>query len=64
MAEAVAHGADVNTINEEDENKSPLIQAVMGVRLTRTCALLSVWGKIKDIRGAFSRSTLYTGRGA
>lgn len=34
MAEALAHGADVNWVNDEDENKTPLIQAVMGVRLT------------------------------
>lgn len=31
MAEALAHGADVNMMNEEDEGKSPLIQAVIGV---------------------------------
>ncbi|MGH0173016.1 UNVERIFIED_CONTAM: hypothetical protein FKN15_066933 [Acipenser sinensis] len=30
MAEALAHGADVNWINDEDENKTPLIQAVTG----------------------------------
>lgn len=34
MAEALAHGADVNSVNEEDESKSPLIQAVTGVRLS------------------------------
>lgn len=31
MAEALAHGADVNSVNEEDEGKTPLIQAVIGV---------------------------------
>lgn len=31
MAEALAHGADVNSANDEDEGKSPLIQAVIGV---------------------------------
>lgn len=31
MAEALAHGADVNSINDEDEGKTPLIQAVIGV---------------------------------
>lgn len=31
MAEALAHGADVNLVNDEDEGKTPLIQAVMGV---------------------------------
>ncbi|XP_043081207.1 arf-GAP with coiled-coil, ANK repeat and PH domain-containing protein 3 isoform X1 [Puntigrus tetrazona] len=30
MAEALAHGADVNSVNEEDEGKSPLVQAVIG----------------------------------
>uniref|UniRef100_A0A3Q0SF90 Arf-GAP with coiled-coil, ANK repeat and PH domain-containing protein n=1 Tax=Amphilophus citrinellus TaxID=61819 RepID=A0A3Q0SF90_AMPCI len=30
MAEALAHGADVNLVNEEDEGKTPLIQAVIG----------------------------------
>ena len=31
MAEALAHGADVNLVNDEDEGKTPLIQAVIGV---------------------------------
>lgn len=31
MAEALAHGADVNMVNDEDEGKTPLIQAVTGV---------------------------------
>ncbi|KFQ93780.1 Arf-GAP with coiled-coil, ANK repeat and PH domain-containing protein 3, partial [Nipponia nippon] len=30
MAEALAHGAEINWVNDEDENKTPLIQAVMG----------------------------------
>uniref|UniRef100_A0A3Q3IFU1 Arf-GAP with coiled-coil, ANK repeat and PH domain-containing protein n=1 Tax=Monopterus albus TaxID=43700 RepID=A0A3Q3IFU1_MONAL len=30
MAEALAHGADVNMVNDEDEGKTPLIQAVIG----------------------------------
>lgn len=33
MAEALAHGADVNATNDEDESKSSLIQAVIGVSL-------------------------------
>ncbi|KFO73113.1 Arf-GAP with coiled-coil, ANK repeat and PH domain-containing protein 3, partial [Cuculus canorus] len=33
MAEALAHGAEINWVNDEDENKTPLIQAVMGVLL-------------------------------
>lgn len=35
MAEALAHGADVHTASEEEEGKTPLIQAVMGVREPR-----------------------------
>lgn len=31
MAEALAHGADVHAASEEDEGKTPLIQAVIGV---------------------------------
>ncbi|XP_041655101.1 arf-GAP with coiled-coil, ANK repeat and PH domain-containing protein 3-like isoform X2 [Cheilinus undulatus] len=30
MAEALAHGADVNSVNDDDEGKTPLIQAVIG----------------------------------
>ncbi|XP_029478305.1 arf-GAP with coiled-coil, ANK repeat and PH domain-containing protein 3 isoform X1 [Oncorhynchus nerka] len=30
MAEALAHGAEVNSVNDEDDGKSPLIQAVIG----------------------------------
>lgn len=39
MAEALAHGANVNLINDEDEEKTPLIQAVVGVSpdLTFVC---------------------------
>ena len=40
MAEALAHGADVNAASGEDEGKTPLIQAVAGVSAQRT--LLSV----------------------
>lgn len=32
MVEALAHGADVNWVNTEDNNRTPLIQAVQGVR--------------------------------
>lgn len=31
MAEALAHGADVHAASEEEEGKTPLIQAVIGV---------------------------------
>lgn len=37
MAEALAHGADVHAASEEEEGKTPLIQAVMGVREPRWC---------------------------
>lgn len=42
MAEALAHGADVNMVNDEDEGKTPLIQAVVGVspHLSHTHGLL------------------------
>lgn len=38
MAEALAHGADVHGASEEEEGKTPLIQAVMGVREPRWCS--------------------------
>lgn len=31
MAEALAHGADVNWANAEENKATPLIQAVLGV---------------------------------
>jgi len=31
MVQALAHGADVNWVNGEDSNRTPLIQAVQGV---------------------------------
>lgn len=37
MAEALAHGADVNLVNDEDEGKTPLIQAVIGVSPPQVC---------------------------
>lgn len=40
MAAALAHGADVNLVNDEDEGKTPLIQAVAGVSIIRE---LSSW---------------------
>lgn len=36
MAAALAHGADVNMVNAEDEGKTPLIQAVVGVSPCRS----------------------------
>lgn len=34
MAEALAHGADIHAASEEEEAKTPLIQAVIGVSFT------------------------------
>lgn len=39
MAEALAHGADVNCANDEDEGKTPLMQAVVGVRRSSVLVL-------------------------
>ncbi|XP_062889329.1 arf-GAP with coiled-coil, ANK repeat and PH domain-containing protein 3 [Mobula hypostoma] len=52
MAEALAHGADVNWVNEEDENKTPLIQAVIGGSLVACEFLLQNGADVnqKDIR--------------
>lgn len=33
MAEALAHGAEVNWVNTEDEKRTPLIMAVQGVNM-------------------------------
>lgn len=35
MAEALAHGADVHAASEDEEGKTPLIQAVTGVSQPR-----------------------------
>lgn len=48
MAEALAHGADVNMVNKEDQEKTPLIQAVIGVRTQcddaeRLCVFVTSW---------------------
>ncbi|XP_060766152.1 arf-GAP with coiled-coil, ANK repeat and PH domain-containing protein 3b isoform X1 [Neoarius graeffei] len=53
MAEALAHGADVNSINEENEGKSPLIQAVTGGSLIASEFLLQNGADVnqKDARG-------------
>ncbi|KAF5895897.1 arf-GAP with coiled-coil, ANK repeat and PH domain-containing protein 3-like isoform X2, partial [Clarias magur] len=53
MAEALAHGADVNSINEENESKSPLIQAVTGGSLIACEFLLQNGADVnqKDARG-------------
>ncbi|XP_048471140.1 arf-GAP with coiled-coil, ANK repeat and PH domain-containing protein 3 isoform X2 [Rhincodon typus] len=53
MAEALAHAADVNWVNDEDENKTPLIQAVIGGSLVACEFLLQNGADVnqKDIRG-------------
>ncbi|XP_060750194.1 arf-GAP with coiled-coil, ANK repeat and PH domain-containing protein 3 isoform X2 [Tachysurus vachellii] len=53
MAEALAHGADVNSANEEDEGKSPLIQAVIGGSLIACEFLLQNGADVnqRDLKG-------------
>uniref|UniRef100_A0A672NTA1 Arf-GAP with coiled-coil, ANK repeat and PH domain-containing protein n=1 Tax=Sinocyclocheilus grahami TaxID=75366 RepID=A0A672NTA1_SINGR len=53
MAEALAHGADINSVSEEDESKSPLIQAVAGGSLIACELLLQNGADVnqRDIRG-------------
>ncbi|XP_058266221.1 arf-GAP with coiled-coil, ANK repeat and PH domain-containing protein 3 isoform X1 [Hemibagrus wyckioides] len=53
MAEALAHGADVNSVNEEDEGKSPLIQAVIGGSLLACEFLLQNGADVnqRDLKG-------------
>ncbi|KAJ8258111.1 hypothetical protein GJAV_G00193270 [Gymnothorax javanicus] len=53
MAEALAHGADVNLANREDENKTPLIQAVIGGSLIACEFLLQNGADVnqRDMRG-------------
>lgn len=35
MAEALAHGAEVNWVNTEDDKRTPLIMAVQGVSMSK-----------------------------
>ncbi|KAF3697280.1 Arf-GAP with coiled-coil, ANK repeat and PH domain-containing protein 3 Centaurin-beta-5 [Channa argus] len=53
MAQALAHGADVNLVNEEDEGKTPLIQAVIGGSLIACEFLLQNAADVnqRDARG-------------
>ncbi|XP_044067190.1 arf-GAP with coiled-coil, ANK repeat and PH domain-containing protein 3 isoform X2 [Siniperca chuatsi] len=53
MAEALAHGADVNLANDEDEGKTPLIQAVIGGSLIACEFLLQNAADVnqRDARG-------------
>ncbi|XP_036415341.1 arf-GAP with coiled-coil, ANK repeat and PH domain-containing protein 3b isoform X1 [Colossoma macropomum] len=58
MAEALAHGADINSVNDEDESKSPLIQAVMGGSLI-ACEFLLQNGADVNQRDARGRGPLH-----
>ncbi|XP_061456823.1 arf-GAP with coiled-coil, ANK repeat and PH domain-containing protein 3 [Rhineura floridana] len=53
MAGALAHSADVNWVNDEDESKTPLIQAVMGGSLIACEFLLQNGADVnqRDTRG-------------
>ncbi|KAG5838103.1 hypothetical protein ANANG_G00220240 [Anguilla anguilla] len=53
MAEALAHGADVNAASQEDESKTPLIQAVIGGSLIACEFLLQNGADVnqRDTRG-------------
>ncbi|XP_077583451.1 arf-GAP with coiled-coil, ANK repeat and PH domain-containing protein 3-like [Stigmatopora nigra] len=53
MAEALAHGADVNMVNKDDEDKTPLIQAVIGGSLLACEFLLQNAADVnqRDARG-------------
>lgn len=43
MADALAHGADVNWVHSEEDGRSPLIQAVLSVRPPHVCLHLNVY---------------------
>ncbi|KGL75802.1 Arf-GAP with coiled-coil, ANK repeat and PH domain-containing protein 3, partial [Tinamus guttatus] len=58
MAEALAHGAEVNWVNDEDENKTPLIQAVMGGSLI-ACEFLMQNGADVNQRASRGRAPLH-----
>lgn len=58
MAEALAHGADVNMVNDEDEGKTPLIQAVTGGSLVACEFLLQNAADVNQ-RDARGRGPLY-----
>ncbi|XP_076850377.1 arf-GAP with coiled-coil, ANK repeat and PH domain-containing protein 3b isoform X2 [Brachyhypopomus gauderio] len=53
MAEALAHGADVNSTHDENESKTPLIQAVIGGSLIACEFLLQNGADVnqRDMRG-------------
>ncbi|XP_029688961.1 arf-GAP with coiled-coil, ANK repeat and PH domain-containing protein 3-like isoform X1 [Takifugu rubripes] len=53
MAAALAHGADVNMVNDEDDGKTPLIQAVVGGSLIACEFLLQNAADVnlRDVKG-------------
>ncbi|NWZ43787.1 ACAP3 protein, partial [Brachypodius atriceps] len=58
MAEALAHGADINWVNDEDESKTPLIQAVTGGSLI-ACEFLLQNGADVNQRDSRGRAPLH-----
>ncbi|NXO94418.1 ACAP2 protein, partial [Certhia brachydactyla] len=58
MAEALAHGAEVNWVNVEENNATPLIQAVRGGSLV-TCEFLLQNGANVNIRDMKGRGPLH-----
>ncbi|TRZ05800.1 hypothetical protein HGM15179_021307 [Zosterops borbonicus] len=58
MAEALAHGADINWVNDEDESKTPLIQAVSGGSLI-ACEFLLQNGADVNQRDSRGRAPLH-----
>ncbi|KAH0624307.1 hypothetical protein JD844_008011, partial [Phrynosoma platyrhinos] len=58
MAEALAHGADVNWANTEEDGSTPLIQAVLGGSLV-TCEFLLQNGANVNLRDAHGRGPLH-----
>uniref|UniRef100_A0A7N4NPZ3 Arf-GAP with coiled-coil, ANK repeat and PH domain-containing protein n=1 Tax=Sarcophilus harrisii TaxID=9305 RepID=A0A7N4NPZ3_SARHA len=58
LAEALAHGAEVNWVNEEDEGKTPLIQAVLGGSLI-ICEFLLQNGADVNQRDSRGRAPLH-----
>uniref|UniRef100_A0A8C3RQP8 Arf-GAP with coiled-coil, ANK repeat and PH domain-containing protein n=1 Tax=Chelydra serpentina TaxID=8475 RepID=A0A8C3RQP8_CHESE len=60
MAEALAHGADVNWVNTEENKATPLIQAVLGGSLV-TCEFLLQNGANVNHRDVKGRGPLHHG---
>ncbi|XP_039940674.1 arf-GAP with coiled-coil, ANK repeat and PH domain-containing protein 3 [Hirundo rustica] len=58
MAEALAHGAEINWANDEDESKTPLIQAVKGGSLI-ACEFLLQNGADVNQRDSRGRAPLH-----